>query len=66
MWDVLSGDYNQKISQEQCLKNVLRHTRPGSIVVFHDSYKAQKNLLYTLPKMLEYFSSKGFSFAPIT
>lgn len=65
MWDVLSGDYNQKISPEQCLKNVLWHTRPGSIVVFHDSYKAQKNLLYTLPKMLEYFSSKGFSFAPI-
>ena len=62
MWDVLSGDFDQKLSEEKCLKNVLTKTREGSIVVFHDSIKAKKNLFYTLPKFLEHFSKKGFVF----
>ena len=62
MWDVLSGDFDQSISEEKCLKNVLTKTREGSIVVFHDSIKAKKNLYHALPKFLEYFSEKGFVF----
>jgi hypothetical protein len=62
MWDVLSGDFDQTISEEKCLKNVLSKTREGSIVVFHDSLKAKKNLYYALPKFLEHFSEKGFAF----
>jgi hypothetical protein len=30
-------------------ENVLRYTRPGSIVVFHDSLKASEKVLYALP-----------------
>ena len=66
MWDVLSGDFDQTISEEKCLKNVLTKTREGSIVVFHDSIKAKKNLFYTLPKFLEHFSKKGFAFECLT
>ncbi len=62
MWDVLSGDFDEKLSAEKCLKNVITKTREGSIVVFHDSIKAQKNLFYALPKFLEHFSKKGFEF----
>ena len=62
MWDVLSGDFDQTISEEKCLKNVLTKTREGSIVVFHDSLKAKKNLQYALPKVLEHFSKEGFKF----
>ncbi len=62
MWDVLSGDFDKTISEEKCLNNVLTKTREGSIVVFHDSIKSQKNLHYALPKFLEHFSNKGFSF----
>lgn len=62
MWDVLSGDYDQTISEEKCLKNVLSKTREGSIVVFHDSLKAKKNLYYALPKFLEHFSGEKFVF----
>ena len=40
MWDVLSGDFDESISNEQCLKNVMENTVPGSIIVFHDSEKA--------------------------
>jgi len=62
MWDVLSGDFDKKTSEEQCLQNVLTKAREGSIVVFHDSVKAKKNLYYVLPKFLKHFSEKGFVF----
>lgn len=62
MWDVLSGDFDRSLAPEKCLDHVLKHTRNGSIVVFHDSEKAFKNLSFALPRMLEYFSGKGFTF----
>lgn len=62
MWDVLSGDFDTQLSPEKCLKNVLKHTKNGSIVVFHDSLKAFDRLKYTLPKALEFWESKGYEF----
>lgn len=62
MWDVLSGDFDQSISQEKCLENVLKNTKPGSIVIFHDSIKAEENLRYVLPKTLAFFKERGFDF----
>ena len=60
MWDVLSADFDTTISEEQCLQNVLQNVKEGSIVVFHDSLKAEKKLRYTLPKVLDYISEKGW------
>ena len=65
MWDVLSRDYNKNLSPEKCFRNVVKHTRPGSIIVFHDSLKAEKNLRAVLPRILEYYSSKGYEFRKI-
>lgn len=65
MWDVLSGDFDPKIKPEQCLRNVIGNTGKGSIVVFHDSIKAKENLVYTLPRFLEHFSQKGYTFKSI-
>lgn len=62
MWDVLTGDYSGLISPETCLEKTIQSTEPGSIVVFHDSIKAKKNLYYVLPKYLEYCSEQGYSF----
>lgn len=62
MWDVLSGDFDINISKEQCLNNVVNKAKPGSIVVFHDSLKAQAKLKYVLPKVLEHFHQMGFRF----
>lgn len=66
MWDVLSGDFDIDISKEQCLRNVTDNAREGSIVVFHDSIKAQEHLYYALPRTLEYFSALGYRFKAIT
>lgn len=62
MWDVLSADFDQDTSPEQCLQNVVAHAQPGSIVVFHDSVKAFKNLQYVLPKCLDFFRTSGYDF----
>jgi peptidoglycan/xylan/chitin deacetylase (PgdA/CDA1 family) len=62
MWDVLSGDFDQQLSPEACLKNVLKHAGNGSIVVFHDSLKASDRLEYTLPLALKYWNEQGYSF----
>ena len=60
MWDVLSGDFDVALPAEQCYTNVISNTRPGSIIVFHDSEKAFPRLESTLPKALKYFAEKGF------
>jgi peptidoglycan-N-acetylglucosamine deacetylase len=62
MWDVLSGDFSPEIHPEVCLKKSIQHTRPGSIVLFHDSIKASKNMLHTLPRYLETFTERGYRF----
>jgi hypothetical protein len=60
MWDVLSGDFDKQISPEKCLKNVLNSIEKGSIVVFHDSEKAYKNMIYALPRVLDFIYSNGW------
>jgi peptidoglycan-N-acetylglucosamine deacetylase len=62
MWDVLSGDFDLSITPEKCLGNVISNSSKGSIIVMHDSLKAEKNLRYALPKMLDHFTSDGFMF----
>jgi peptidoglycan/xylan/chitin deacetylase (PgdA/CDA1 family) len=62
MWDVLTIDYNKNVSPESCLKNSINVTRPGSIIVFHDSLKAEPNMTYALPRFIEHFQEKGFVF----
>lgn len=65
MWDVLSGDFSQNLFSETVLKKTIQHTKAGSIVLFHDSIKANKNMSYALPRFLEYFSEAGFQFVKL-
>jgi peptidoglycan/xylan/chitin deacetylase (PgdA/CDA1 family) len=62
MWDVLTYDYDATYPAETCLRAALAHTRPGSIVVFHDSQKASRNLRAVLPRYLEACAAAGYSF----
>jgi peptidoglycan/xylan/chitin deacetylase (PgdA/CDA1 family) len=65
MWDVLSQDYNHSLSPEKCLHRTMHACSPGSIIVFHDSYKSQKNMEYALPRLIDNFAGKGYSFEGI-
>ena len=60
MWDVLSGDFDQSISKEKCLSNVIDHYGAGSIIVFHDNLKSEVKLRYVLPKVLEHLVENGY------
>ena len=66
MWDVLSGDFDPEITAETCYQNVVRNARPGSIVVFHDSVKAEDKLRAVLPRLLQYYADLGYRFGALT
>jgi len=65
MWSVISGDFDTKLSPEKCLQYVVLNSKPGSIIVFHDSTKAWDRMSYALPKILEHFSKEGYRFNSI-
>ncbi len=65
MWDVLSADFDTKITKEKCLENVLKNIQPGSIVVFHDSLKSEEKLRYVLPKVLDFIRGQKWKCARI-
>jgi peptidoglycan/xylan/chitin deacetylase (PgdA/CDA1 family) len=62
MWDVLSGDFDPKTTPEKCYNNVVKNTKSGSVIVFHDNLKAEENLKYALPRTIEYLLEQGFVF----
>jgi len=60
MWDVLSADFDRSFTPARCARTVIRHTEPGSIIVFHDSEKARVNLEGALPRVLEAFRERAY------
>ncbi len=62
MWDVVTRDYNAKLSPERVFENVKKYTRDGSIIVFHDSLKAERNMKYALPRAIEWLQEQGYTF----
>ena len=61
-YDVITRDYNEKLKPEKVLDIVKKYTRNGSIIVFHDSLRSEKNLRYALPKAIEWLKEQGYSF----
>ncbi len=65
MWSHLSGDFDRELDRKQSL-DYMKKADPGSILVFHDSEKAFKNLKEMLPRVLEHFSTLGYSFKTLS
>jgi len=65
MYDLVTRDYSRKLTPDRVLANVKRYARNGSIIVFHDSLKAAKNLRYALPRAIEWLKEEGYEFARI-
>ena len=65
MWDVLSKDYLQSLDSDIILEESIKATAKGSIIVFHDNLKAERNLKYVLPRYIDHFQSLGFQFDPL-
>lgn len=62
MYDLVTRDYSKKLTPEEVLDNVKRYVRNGSIIVFHDSLKAEKNMRYALPRAIEWLKDEGYEF----
>lgn len=62
MWDVLTYDFDKSYAPEHCLELALMNSRPGSVVVFHDSEKAKERMLYALPRYIEVMKQSGYTF----
>lgn len=60
MWDVISYDFDPSITKEKCFTNVLEKMREGSVIVFHDSLKAEHHMRYALPQVLEVIRERGW------
>lgn len=65
MYDLVTRDYSRKMTPEQVLDNVKRYARNGSIIVFHDSLKASRNMRYALPRAIEWLRKQGYEFEKI-
>lgn len=65
MWDILAGDFDPHFSAETCLQKCVRHSSHGTIIIFHDSLKAARNLQYVLPRYLEHFARAGYQFSSL-
>lgn len=62
MWDLVTRDYSNKLNGRQVLRKVKHYVRNGSIITFHDSIKAEKNMKYALPRAIEWLLEQGYEF----
>ena len=63
MWDVIAWDFDKNTSKEECFLNVVNNVENGSIILLHDNKKAQENLQYALPKVIETLKERAFTFS---
>ena len=62
MWDLVTRDYSKWLNGDQVFGKVKHYVRNGSIITFHDSLKAEKNLKYALPRSIEWLLEQGYQF----
>lgn len=62
MWDVVTRDYSKHLNGEQVFNILKKYVRKGSIITFHDSKKAERNLKYALPRSIEWLLEQGYRF----
>lgn len=65
MYDLVTRDYSRRLNAEQVFANVRRYARNGSIIVFHDSLKARRNMMAVLPRAIEWLQEQGYDFATL-
>lgn len=62
MYDLVTRDYSRRLTPARVLDNVRRYARNGSVIVFHDSLKAERNMRVALPAAIEWLQSEGYGF----
>ena len=65
-WSDLSCDYDKHLNCEKSLSALVKNAKPGSIVVFHDSEKAENQLKKILPRYLKALLADGYTFQTLS
>lgn len=65
MYDLVTRDYSRRLTPARVVENVRRYARNGSVIVFHDSLKAERNLRDALPAAIEWLRDEGYEFLPL-
>lgn len=65
MYDLVTRDYSIKMTPQEVFRNVTRYARNGSIIVFHDSLKAERNMKEVLPRAIEWLQNEGYELLPL-
>ena len=65
MYDLVTRDYSIKMTPQEVFRNVRRYARNGSIIVFHDSLKAERNMKEVLPRAIEWLQNEGYELLPL-
>jgi len=72
LWSVSSIDW-RRVSPRSILRRIARHTRPGSILLFHDSGAlirreggSRENTVEALPMVIDYLRAKGYEMVTIS
>lgn len=63
LWDIFGWDFQHNTTPEKVKKNILHHTKSGSIIVLHNNQKSFKNLQSILEETIQILKEKGFSFS---
>ncbi len=66
MWDVLSKDYDENVTNEEVIDNVTHHIGDGSIIVMHDNDKTVDRLPNILPEIISTLLKDGWKFGIIS
>lgn len=65
LYDVLTRDYSRRVDAAHVIRTVKRYTRPGSIIVFHDSLRSIEKLRTALPASLTWLQEQGYAFGTL-
>ena len=62
MWDVMPGDYLKTATADRVARFVLRHVRPGAIIVLHDNPTCKEVTPQALHTILDTLTQRGWAF----
>jgi peptidoglycan/xylan/chitin deacetylase (PgdA/CDA1 family) len=62
MWSILTRDYDKNLNPHKTLIKLNKLIKAGDVIVYHDSEKAEQNMLIMLKGMLQHFHQLHYTF----
>ena len=62
MWSILTRDYDKNLNPHKTLLKLNKLIKAGDVIVYHDSEKAEQNMLIMLKGVLQHFHQLHYTF----